>query len=872
VAYNSGSKGSFRKKYNPTLLLLWTVLIIAMFVYGVYDSRARMIEEAKTEARTYYELNFAYRKMLANIGGMYAPVDKVAPNPYLNVPNREIQSSDGRTLTLVNPAYMTRLAFETLQTVNKVQVRNRLVSLKYLNPGNAPNDWERKALLSFEHGEKEAVTVTTIKGEPFLMLMKPFLTEESCLKCHGHQGYKTGDIRGGISIAVPLHSYKIMQGNEEKRELMAYFMIWAVGIAGFLVFSRRRYDQEMKTVESEWKFRTVAETTNEWEFWLTPEGGITFMSPAGKALTGYSPEEFIADPSLLLQIIHPDDRDLWTSHLRHMDDPQHQDIALRIITRDGQVKWISHTCAPMHRDGVFIGRHSNNRDITGSRKVEETLKLTQQSIDSITDSIFWIDRTARLVYANEAACRNLGYSREELLSMTVFDVDPAFPRDKWEEHWQNILLRSSFAIETSHRTKDGRDISVEVTVNHVEFGGVHYNCAVARDITDRKRLEEQLRQAQKMESIGTLAGGVAHDFNNILTAITGYGHLTMMKMAPDDPNRLNLEQILEAADRAAHLTKDLLLFSRKQAIERKAVDLNEIIGRIEKFIVRVIGEDIKCAINLHDESMKILADRHQIEQVVMNLAANARDAMPGGGTIAIATDVISFDKYFIAAHGYGKPGRYAVLEISDTGCGMDAETRKRIFEPFFTTKEVGRGTGLGLAVVYGIVTKHDGYINVYSEPGEGTTFRIYLPMIMADEHEMEVRQQVADVTGGTETILLAEDDAVVREMTRMILMDFGYTIITANDGQDAIEQYRKHGESIRLLVFDLIMPKKSGKEAYDEIRKMTPDVRVIFASGYSPDIIRDKASLGEGTEVLYKPVTPSDLLQKVRSVLDRKLG
>ena len=392
--------------------------------------------------------------------------------------------------------------------------------------------------------------------------------------------------------------------------------------------------------------------------------------------------------------------------------------------------------------------------------------------------------------------------------------------------------------------------------------------SMAIDVTAHRKVENQLRQSQKMESIGTLAGGVAHDFNNILSAIIGYGHITLMKMGKDDPVRLNIEHMLEAADRAAHLTKDLLLFSRNQISDRKPVDLNEVVRKVEKFLARVIGEDIECKTMLHDRPLLVLADAHQLEQVLMNFATNARDAMLTGGVFSVTVEHVRLDDEFISVHGYGRPGAYALISVSDTGTGMNEETRRRIFEPFFTTKEVGKGTGLGLAVVYGIIKQHEGYINVYSEPGKGTTFRIYLPETSRGISEDKQAPEEAPPARGTETILLAEDDESVRKLVQAVLEDFGYTVITAVDGEDAVSKFLESMDKIQLLLFDLIMPKKTGKEAYDEIRRIKPGIKILFSSGYAPDIIRQRALVDDQVTVAYKPVLPADLLKKVRSALE----
>ena len=374
-----------------------------------------------------------------------------------------------------------------------------------------------------------------------------------------------------------------------------------------------------------------------------------------------------------------------------------------------------------------------------------------------------------------------------------------------------------------------------------------------------------------MEAVGQLAGGVAHDFNNILTAIIGYGSLMKMKMGYDDPSRNYLLQILDSAKRAANLTQGLLAFSRKQVISPKSVRVNKIIENVEKLLRRLIGEDVEMKVTLADDDLTVLADSGQLEQVLVNLATNARDAMPEGGCLTIRTETGVLDHEFIKMHGYGKPGSYALISVADTGTGMDGKTKERIFEPFFTTKEVGKGTGLGLSIVYGIVKQHNGYITCYSEPGKGTAFKIYLPAI--DRKVSSTEDSVSfPSSGGTETILLAEDDAVVRALMKEVLEQSGYTVIEAADGEDAIGVFARNRDRVRLLILDVIMPKKNGKEAYEEIRKNCPDVKVIFSSGYTADILYKKRVLDGEFKLISKPVSPTDLLRQVRETLDKEIA
>jgi len=340
-------------------------------------------------------------------------------------------------------------------------------------------------------------------------------------------------------------------------------------------------------------------------------------------------------------------------------------------------------------------------------------------------------------------------------------------------------------------------------------------------------------------------------------------------MEPDNPLQNYTTQILNSAERAANLTRALLTFSRKQIISPKPVNINDLINGITRLLNRLIGEDIELITYLSEKDLTIMADSTQIEQVLMNLATNARDAMPDGGTLIIKTDLVVFDTEYIKVHGYGKPGGFALISVEDTGSGIDEKIKERIFEPFFTTKEVGKGTGLGLAMVYGIIRQHDGYINVYSVKDKGTTFKIYLPLIKSVvEENKDVDKHYTE--GGSETILLAEDDTLVRTLCKKVLEKAGYYIIEAFDGEDAIKIFKERSKDIQLLLLDVIMPKKNGKECYDEMKKIRSDIKVVFMSGYTADMIHKKGIIEEGIELLLKPISPNELLHKVCEVLDRK--
>jgi PAS domain S-box-containing protein len=520
---------------------------------------------------------------------------------------------------------------------------------------------------------------------------------------------------------------------------------------------------------------------------------------------------------------------------------------------------------------AMIGQiEKRNRDLIASEKRFRTL------VDQAVDAFFLFDPEGSIVDVNQRGCESLGYTRDEVLSLSIQDIDAGEAAGKsYKKAWGNLQPHVPVTNETVYRRKDGMTFPVEVRFGLMEIGGRLFIMGLARDISERreadkekKKLEMQLQQSQKMEAVGHLAGGIAHDFNNMLTAIIGYGNLLDMNIEKDSPLKPYVEQILNASEKSADLTRQLLTFSRMQVISPKQEDLNQLIKRIEKLLRRVIGEDIEFVTHLAGKDLTVMMDSGQIEQVLMNLCTNARDAMPDGGRLDISTETVHLGEDYIAANAIEKSGMYAVMSVTDTGKGMDEATRQRIFEPFFTTKEVGKGTGLGLAIVYGIIKQHSGHITVYSEPGKGTTLRIYLPMVEF-RGEAAIAAEMVAPGRGTETILVAEDNEDVRGLVKNVLEGFGYTVIEAVDGEDAVNKFQENEESIQLAMLDVIMPKKSGKEAYDMIKKIRPDMKILFSSGYTADVISTKGILEEKMDFISKPVTPKNLLVKIREILDR---
>ncbi len=520
------------------------------------------------------------------------------------------------------------------------------------------------------------------------------------------------------------------------------------------------------------------------------------------------------------------------------------------------------------------------RDITARKQAEYMLKESEDRyrnlIENALDMIQSVSPDGHFNFVNASWLRTMGYTQEDLASLTIFDILHPETKAHCLEVFRKVMGGEAVKnVTASFVARDGRRIEVEGNVNvRAVDGRVTATEGIFRDITERRRAEEertrlesQLRHAQKIEAIGTLTAGVAHEFNNIMTAIIGFGELVQEGMAQDDPSRTYMDMVLASAMRATHLTQGLLAYSRKQIMHPRPVSVNGIVRNVEKLLSRLLGEHIELRSLQSEEEMMVMADAGQIEQVLVNLATNARDAMPDGGLLTITTGRVTQDHAFIRRHNYGKPGTYAVITVADTGMGIAEETRERIFEPFFTTKESGKGTGLGLAVVYGIVKQHGGYIDVASGQGRGTLFTIYLPAIesAADETESPV---VSPMRRGTETVLVAEDDPTVRSLTRTVLGRFGYNVITAENGEDAVARFRENRGEVRLLILDIMMPRMNGDEAYLEIRRMAPHIKVIFISGYPEDVVRKDRILGEQEHFIAKPVSRHDLITKVREVLD----
>ncbi len=515
-------------------------------------------------------------------------------------------------------------------------------------------------------------------------------------------------------------------------------------------------------------------------------------------------------------------------------------------------------------------------------EIEQRLRVAeerfQQLFDATPDAMITVGSDGCILLVNAQAERLFGYSRDELVGRSINALMPARHRaahpTQQAEYLHAPRARRMGAREVSALRKDGTEFPAEISLSPTDSGSSV--TASIRDVSDRRRAEEahrqtteQLRHAQKMEAIGVLAGGVAHDFNNLLSVILTYSSLLLDQLKESDPLRTDVDEIRKAGERAAALTRQLLAFSRQQVVAPKVVDLNQVLGGVEKMLQRILGEDVELSLLAAPSLGTIRADPGQIEQVVMNLAVNARDAMPTGGKLTLETENVELDAAFVTEHYGVAPGPYAMLAVTDTGIGMDSTTRARIFEPFFTTKPAGKGTGLGLATVFGIVRQSGGTIWVYSEPGKGTTFKVYFPRAEGRTEIVAHVPHAPRTLRGSETILLVEDEEAVRVVVRSVLRRHGYNVLEAQNGGEAFLICEQFGAKINLLLTDVVMPRMSGPALADRLAGMRPEMRVLFMSGFTDNAVVHHGVLDAGMAFVQKPLTPSLLLHKVREVLDR---
>ena len=633
------------------------------------------------------------------------------------------------------------------------------------------------------------------------------------------------------------------------------------------ITERKNADEKIR--DSEERFRQLADSMHEVFFVVSSDLRTKlYLSPSYEELWGRTRESAEDNPASFIEGVVEEDREqLFANIAAAQKGVTPPPVEFRVRRPDGSIRWVLAHAAPIKDVAGNVYRITGSvLDVTDRHIAEHALResetrfrlLGEATFDGVVISVDGIIREA-----NQGLAHIFGCTIENAIGRPILDfVDP----DSQFDVRARMIQANTGVYECVGKHSSGRKIFLEIAAKRYVYKGEVARIAAIRDVTERRLLENQFRQAQKMEAIGRLAGGVAHDFNNLLTVIMTYTEMLSDDLGANDSTREDLGEIRKASEAAASLTRQLLAFSRQQVVEPKLILLEDVLNDADKMLRRLIGEDVELVTTVGRDRCSIMIDPHQLEQVIMNLAVNARDAMPAGGKLTLETAIVDLDPDYVRDHWPAVVGRFAMLAVSDTGIGMDEETRARIFEPFFTTKEVGNGTGLGLATVYGIVKQSNGFIWVYSEPGKGTAFKLYFPLVAGEASAAHV--ETRKPTRGNETILLVEDSAVVRAAAARILQRAGYTVLEAPTSRSAVDIAAKKNDRIDLLLTDVVMPGLSGREVAEEFARLRPTARVLYMSGYTDDAVVRHGILQSGIAYLQKPFTGETLTAKVRAVLD----
>lgn len=883
------------------LPILWTCIIFAAIAAVVTTNHNLAFKMARKEAVTAFEKDVLFREWASMHGGVYVPVTPdTHPNPYLSgIPDRDIGLKDGTKLTLVNPVYLTQEAHEIAS--RNFSIKGHLTSLRPLKPHNAPDAWETEALYSFENGQVEATTTEQIDGELYFRFMQPLITQASCLKCHSSQDNRAGAILGGISVSVPLTPFFDDTSRYTLNISFLLIAIWLLGL-GFLTFITRALKNNNKTreeitiaihsgmqklQESEARFRVLVENATEAIVVIDFDLGL-FVDFNMKAceLFKLSPEEIVTkSPVDLSPEFQPDGRSSQSRGTEAMNaaaagecprfEWTHIDNEGNEFPCEVQLTRLPASDRTLIRGSVV--------DITNRKAAEEALRRSENQLSSAIEIAklgHWeYDVASDHFIFNDQFYNMLRTSVEQVGGYTMSPKQYAerfiHPDDRYlvgsRIHKSLASPEYNYSRQIEHRAifGDGSSgyLAVRIKIVRNDFDEMIKIYGVNQDISEQKMLEAQLRQAMKLEAIGTLAGGIAHDFNNILHSILGNTELAKDTIGESNSAYEYLEEVTTASHRAAGLVKQILTFARKTAKKRDAVNAAQITKEVARLLKATVPASINLTLDIDTDETTVEADPTEIHQVLMNLCTNSSQAIvDASGDITIRLATAEPSDAFLASHPTLQRRKHLVIAVSDTGPGIPPEQLQHIFDPFFTTKEQGRGTGLGLAVVHGIVKDLSGTIEVDSVVGTGTCFRIYLPLSSA-----EAQTATADESStptGTESILAVDDEAAIATMLSSILKSLGYSVTTCTSGREALELYRGNPGKFDLVLSDQTMPMITGAELATEIRALHPKQPIILCSGYSQTLPQEKAELLGISAYVTKPVSKHDLAVTIRRVLD----
>jgi PAS domain S-box-containing protein len=864
---------------------VWTLLLTGLFVIYALDNRRAIQEIGYSMAIASLEKDILFRRWAARHGGFYVlDTADTLPGLYLqHIPERDITTPSGRRLTLVNHAFMTSQVYEMAKEQVDV-LRAHLTSLNRLRPENAPDPWETKALTALKLGAREFVESVTIQGQPHLRIMQPFWAEKSCLKCHSGDGYKTGEASGGVSVTLSLVPIKAAMDSEMNNEAVIHTMIWLLGL-GFIRFGSGKIITSMTSLrngrnrlfESEERYRALFTRAGDGIIILAVDGRMLEINESIARMHGYTIQE-------MLQL-----------NLKEIETPESSALMRERILRLLAGENLTFEAEHSHKDGhtfhlevsaslIFSGGDSFiqcfHRDITERKLAEESLRLSQQKlstlIETLPDVVFLKDGEGRWQIVNKAGLELFGLTDLPWQGKNVAQLMQLQPTSRELFHCcvesEELAWQSREPLHTEERVQlqDGkwRNFEVIMVPLFADNGRREGIVIVGRDVTERKRaeeerrqLEQQLQQAQKLESLGVLAGGIAHDFNNILTVILGHCYLAKDDTGLKQPYSLYFQQIESAANRAADLCRQMLTYAGKRPVVQTRVNLWLLVDDVVKMLQSAIKKNVAIELDLNQRIPEIIGDAGQIQQIVMNLIINASEAIGDAkGTISIVLRNIEFEAGQLKTDTFGtpiRPGKYSCLEVSDTGIGMNSETQKRIFEPFYTTKFAGRG--LGMSAIRGIVTSHEGILELTSTEGVGTTFKVAFPVPGTAEQVDFVPAVSTSLYEGAGTILLVEDEQTLRTMGTALLEVMGFTTLSAEHGREALEIFRERSADIDIILLDLIMPVMGGDETYRELRKIAPTVSIVICSGYGVESVTDLIENDRHAGFVQKPYKPEQL-------------
>lgn len=911
---NKTPGSSVRRKIFTMLLVFWCAIIIIISL-GYWNSvNETVYNMALHEARSSFQKDLMYRRWASSKGGVYASVSELTPqNPYLKVKKRDITTSDSQKLTLINPAYMTRQVHE--MSKGEYEHKGHITSLNPIRPGNKPDKWEETGLKLFEKGRMEYHGIVEINNKRYLRYIKAMITEESCLKCHATQGYKMGEVRGGVSVSVNYSGFDKIAASAHNSMFILYFLTGALGLV-ILIYGNKKiktYENELQTKEE--NLFVTLQSIGDGVLVTDNTGNVVQMNPVAEKLCGVNFEE--ADNKSIDQIFNIVDEESGEKIISPFDSVMNSKNKVAITNHtllrslDGKEYYISKSAAPIRKNkediiGVVLvfadetEKYKQNRALLEAR--EETNKLVEELKQEIKErnrtevALKQSEERLRLsLYASNQGLYDLNIQTGEIITNDQYFLMLGFKPMEFNETLDNLFLRmhendkervriilneyicgtrGEFRTEFRQYTKNGvlkwilsvgKIIEYDKNGNALRMLGLHTDIDELKKLgEDKERLQLQLHQAQKMESIGRLAGGVAHDFNNLLGVILGHCELAIVENNLNPKLKTHVIEIQTAGEKSAELTKQLLTFARKQTIDPKSINLNIVIENMLKILRRLIGENIELKLKAEPELWNVKMDTTQIDQILANLAVNSKDAINGAGEITIETMNCYVDEGYSSWNPGLAIGEYVKLMFSDTGYGMDKETQIKIFEPFFTTKGIGKGSGLGLSTVYGIIKQNNSFINVYSEPGKGTTFQIFFPRDTDSFEKQENKPKEKILPTGREKILLLEDDTTLLELERTMLESFGYNVVAFSTPSKAVEFVRNN--IVDLVITDVIMPEMNGNEMLSKMKEIHPDVKCLFISGYTSDVISKHGILKEGINFIQKPFSMHNFAEKIREV------